>query len=361
MTALVAACGVVTVAWLLLAALLPRALREVPRADEKAVATGARVSVIVPAHDEEMLIRRCVSSLAAQDTPAYEIIVVDDHSTDQTASVAAQAGARVVTAADRPAGWLGKPWAAWQGAQAATGDWLLFVDADATLAPACLRAVVASAERNSADLLAALPRPACATFAEALLQPVMLLMMMWQFDPRRVNDPKDEAAAAPGSFLLFRRSAYERIGGHVAVKGEIVEDLKLAQLVKRNGMVLRLVAAPHLLATRRALSFRALWNSWFRVGVDGVGRSPVLAILALLAVQILFLGPYLAAPLGYVLAGVAAAHLIVTRVVRAQLGHAYGFDERWAWLQPLGALLAWLLLWRVFFASLGARSPERWR
>jgi len=190
---------------------------------------------------------------------------------------------------------------------------------------------------------------------------VMLLMMMWQFDPRRVNDPKDEAAAAPGSFLLFRRSAYERLGGHVAVKGEIVEDLKLAQLVKQNGMALRLVAAPHLVATRRALSFRALWNSWFRVGVDGVGRSPALAAVALLAVALLFWFPYGVAPLGWVLLGLAVAHLIVTRIVRAQLGHAYGFDERWAWLQPLGALLAWFVLLRVFFASLGARSPERWR
>ena len=359
MTALAVASGVVTAAWVLLAALLPKALREVPRADEKAVAAGAKVSVIVPAHDESALIRRCVSSIAAQDAPAHEIIVVDDHSTDDTAEVAAQAGARVVAAADRPEGWLGKPWAAWQGAQAASGEYLLFVDADAILAPACLRAVVAGAEKSGADLLAALPRAACASVAEALLQPVMLILMMWQFDPRRVNDPKDAAAAAPGSFLLFRRSAYDRAGGHVAVRGEIVEDLKLAQLVKQSGMTLRLVSAPHLVATRRALSLRALWNSWFRVGVDGVGRNPLLAVVALLAIALLFLLPYVA--IGWVLVGLAAAHLVVTRVVRAQLARAYGIDDRFAWLQPLGALMAWLLFVRVLFASIFARGPERWR
>ena len=361
MTILAVASGLVTAAWVLLAALLPRALREVPRADEKAVATGARVSVIVPAHDEEALIRRCVSSIAAQDAPAHEIIVVDDHSSDQTANVAAQAGARVVKAADRPGGWLGKPWAAWQGAQAASGELLLFVDADAILSPGCLRAVVASAEKTGADLLAALPRAACATFAEALLQPVMLLMMMWQFDPRRVNDPNDDVAAAPGSFLLFRRAAYDRVGGHTAVRAEIVEDLKLAQLVKKSGMTLRLVAAPHLVATRRALSLRALLNSWFRVGVDGVGRNPLIALAALAAILVLFLGPYALAPLGIALVVIAAAHLVTTRVVRAQLARAYGFDDRWAWLQPLGALMAWLLFWRVLFASLAARGPEKWR
>jgi hypothetical protein len=126
-------------------------------------------------------------------------------------------------------------------------------------------------------------------------------------------------------------------------------------------MSLRLVAAPHLVATRRALSLRKHWNSWFRVGVDGVGRNPLLALIALLAVTILFLGPYIAAPLGWFLAGIAAAHLIVTRVVRAQIARAYGIDDRFAWLQPIGAFLAWLLFWRVLVASTGPRGPERWR
>src|SRR5689334_7203885 len=112
-------------------------------------------------------------------------------------------------------------------------------------------------------------------------------------------------------------------------------------------MTLRLVSAPHLVATRRALSLRALWNSWFRVGVDGVGRNPLLALVALIAIAFLFLLPYGVAALGWVELGLAAAHLVVTRIVRAQLARAYGIDDRFAWLQPLGALMAWLLFVRV--------------
>jgi hypothetical protein len=189
----------------------------------------------------------------------------------------------------------------------------------------------------------------------------MLLLMMWQLDPRRVNDPADPVAAAPGSFLLFRRQAYAAIGGHAAVRDKVVEDLGLAEQVKRGGRRLRLLAAPHLFATSRAQSLAVLWTSWLRVTVDGLGRRPALAFVGALAVQLFFLTPYLLAPLGWPFLALASVHLLVTRAVRAQLGFAYGVDQRLAWLQPLGALLAELILLRALLALIGVGAAVAWR
>ena len=357
------ASAVVVALWAWLAALLPRALRRVPRID----ATGQPrqsplVSVVVPARNEEKLLPGCLAALAAQDFTPLEVVVVDDHSSDGTRQVAEAArGVRLVLAPERPAGWAGKCWAAWQGARAARGEWLLFLDADALTEPACLRATLADAQRAEADLLAAMPRADCASTWEALAQPVMLFLLLWHLHPERVNDPRDPTAAAPGSFLFFRRVAYEKMGGHEAVRGQVVEDLKLAQLVKQSGLKLRLAAAPHLVATRRPLTRRELWNGWCRVAVDGLGRRAGLGLLGGFAVAVAFLLPYAVAPLGWAATGLAAVHLLLARLVRLQLARAWGIDDRLAWLQPLGALFAVAVLLRAALAARTGGARVEWR
>jgi hypothetical protein len=188
------------------------------------------------------------------------------------------------------------------------------------------------------------------------VQPVMLMLLLWRDDPRRLNDPDDPSAAAPGSFLCFRRAAYQQIGGHRAVRGEVVEDRKLAERVKQGALRLRVLAAPTLIETSRPLALRDLWNGWSRVAPDGLGRRAGAAAFGANIVQTLFLLPYMLAPLGGWLAALAALHLGVTLIVRAQLRAAYGIDNRFAWLQPLGALFAIAVLLRSIVPG-----AVRWR
>jgi glycosyltransferase involved in cell wall biosynthesis len=360
MLAAVIVSALIVACWALLAASLPRAVNRVARADasspKRPTATTSApplVSVIVPARNEQALLPRCLASLEAQGYPSLDVVVVDDHSTDGTRTIA-ERSAPVVAAPDPPAGWAGKCWAAWQGARAARGEWLLFLDADAVLAPGCIEAALNGAA--DADLLTLMPRARCSSVLEGIVQPVMLMLLLWRYDPRRLNDPRDPAAAAPGSFLFFRRAAYEGIGGHAAVRGEVVEDLKLAERIKHGGLRLRVLAAPTLIETSRQLSPRELWNGWSRVAPDGTERHAGAALLGAGAVAILFVLPYVLAPAGSWLVALAALHFALVLVVRMQLRAAYGIDSRFAWLQPLGAIFATLVLLRATIPG-----KVRWR
>jgi hypothetical protein len=352
LAAAAAASGLVVALWGVLAVRLPAATRAVPRltrtsrqdAFESPASPGPLVSIIVPARNEEALLARCLASLSAQHYGPLEVIVVDDRSTDGTHAIAERMARAVVTPSDPPPGWTGKCWAAWQGSAAARGEWLLFVDADAELAPECVAAAMSAA--GDADLLTLLPRARCATLAEAIVQPVMLMLLLWHCDPRRLNDPRDPSAAAPGSFLLFRRRAYHRIGGHAAVRGEVVEDRKLAERVKQERLRLRVLAAPSLMETSRPLGLRDLWNDWSRVMREGTAGHASEAALAAGAVQTLFLLPYLLAPASAWLAALSVLHFALALVVRIQLRAAYGVDDRLAWLQPVGAVFAIAVLLR---------------
>jgi hypothetical protein len=355
--------AIVVFLWAFFCASLPFVLRHVPRArtDAPAPAQVPRVSVIIPARDEEKLLPRCLASLRAQDVPVHEIIVVDDDSNDATARVAADCGARVVPAGTRPAGWAGKPWAAHAGSREATGDWLLFIDADAVLAPNCLRVVLNEAQMESADLLSLLPRPTCSTVYEAVAQPVFMLATMGFLQVRDVNDPQSQAAAAWGGFLLFPRSSFEALGGFASVQNEVLDDLMLARAIKRRGMKLRLLAAPELVEAARQQSIRQHSDAARRLIAGAMPRSVLLPLLSAVLVLEFFVGPYLLAPLGAMFLALAVIHLACVLVVRAQLARAYALDSRFALLQPLAGLLFALFLFGVSASALGKGVAIRWR
>jgi chlorobactene glucosyltransferase len=270
--------------WLMLLAFLLLGVREpteLPEVTERGERTSPRVSVVVPARNEAANIERCVRSLTASSYPNFEVIVVNDRSSDGTAPLAraVEPGrARrllVIDGEELPQGWLGKPWACWQGAQAAEGDLLLFTDADTIHEPELLeRAVLALAEED-ADLLTVVGRQIMVTFWEKLVQPQVFLTMIMRF-PRfeslgRTGSWRD--AIANGQFMLFRREAYEAIGGHEAVKDEVVEDLVLAQIVKRRGFALRIRGAEDVLATRMYRSLAHLVEGWSKNIIMGGLRS----------------------------------------------------------------------------------------
>jgi cellulose synthase/poly-beta-1,6-N-acetylglucosamine synthase-like glycosyltransferase len=362
-TAVLVIDALVVLLWVLSCASFPFVLRDVPRAraDPPAPSQASRLSVIIPARDEELLLPRCLNSVRAQDAPLHEIIVVDDHSSDSTARVATDGGARVVSAGSRPEGWAGKTWAAQVGSREATGDWLLFIDADAVLAPSCVRSALYEAQEHSADLLSFFPRPTCSTFFEAVGQPVFLLASMGSFNMQTLNDAKSPMAGAWGGFLLFRRSSYDALGGFAAAQNEVVEDLMMARAVKQRGMKLRVLLAPELVEAARAQSLGKLWDAACRLVMGALPRSAVVPLVLAALVVVFFIGPYLLAPLGSAFVVMAAVHFACVLLLRFQMARAYALDNRFAVLQPLAALGLAAVLLRASIGALGKRSMIRWR
>lgn len=361
--ALLAVDSFVVLGWVLYSAATPSLLRRHPmaRLPTTPPTVRGRVSVIIPARNEEQLLPRCLDSIRAQRMPVHEIIVVDDESTDATPRLAAERGAHVVPAGSRPTGWAGKPWAAHVGSKAATGDWLLFVDADAVLAPDCIGVALAEADEHASDLLSFMPRPTCSTTLEAIGQPFFLMMIMVALDMGRVNDPKTTAAAAWGGFLLFRRSAYEAIGGHVAVQNEVLEDLMLARAIKGRGLKLRALSAPDLVDNSREQPAGRAFNAGWRLAKGSQAGKPLLTAAGAAVVVVWFVGPYLVAPFWRIFAILAAVHLACMLFVRDQLWRNLRLDRRFALLQPLVALLFAMALLMVSLASLGPSAAIRWQ
>jgi chlorobactene glucosyltransferase len=206
-----------------------------------------RVSILLPVRNEEHNVELCVRSLLAQDYADFEILVLDDGSTDRTnevlAALAAEDGRlRVRQGKVLPRGWLGKNWACFQLAEAAAGELLLFTDADTWHHPQALRDAVSALVAERSDVLSALPREVVASWAERLVVPIMPWAIL-SFLPlglaHRLRVPA--LTAAVGQFMLWRRETYENLGGHAAVRGHISDDLSLVRLIAARGRVWRLV------------------------------------------------------------------------------------------------------------------------
>jgi glycosyltransferase involved in cell wall biosynthesis len=243
------------------------------------------VSAIIPARNEEASIARAVESVAAQPEIG-EVIVVDDQSTDRTGGILAQLARRipklrVLSTHELPRGWVGKNYAASLGAAAATGDWLLFTDADTFHLPGSTRRALADAVDHDAVLVSYSPEQELKTFWERALIPFVYCRLAARFSYARVNDPRLPDAAANGQFLLVLRDAYESVGGHAAVAGEIVEDVALARIVKRGGYRIYFTAPIGIVRTRMYGSFAAIWQGWTKnlYSLMGGGLRPALVEL----------------------------------------------------------------------------------
>ena len=223
-----------------------------------------RVSVLVPTRNEERNITPCVRSLLAQDYADFEVIVLDD-SEDRTPdilqSLAGDERLRVMAGEPLPAGWLGKNWACHQLAQAATGEILLFTDADTRHHPSMLRDAVTALLAERFDFLSAIPRQELYTWAERLVIPV-LPWSLHTFFPialaRRLR--LRTLATAAGQFMLFRKKAYAVIGGHKGVRGSVVDDVSLAQQVVKAGLPWSLVDGKARISVRMYRTFKEVWD-----------------------------------------------------------------------------------------------------
>ncbi len=225
------------------------------------------ISVIVPARNESRNIRRSIQALLAQDYPRFELIVVDDHSNDDTPDILSQLARvdsrlRIVAGSDLPAGWAGKPYALVQGVAVAQGEWLCFVDADTFAHPGLLSAAYHWAEKQAADMFSIFTEQVLGSFWERTILPLVFLGLSFGFPPEKVNDPGKPDAIANGQFILIKRRAYEQVGGHTAVRDHIDEDKAIAILVKRAGYRLVLADGRKVASTRMYTSLPEMWEGW---------------------------------------------------------------------------------------------------
>ena len=224
------------------------------------------ISVLVPARNEEEGIAACVESLVQQEEIA-EIVVVNDQSTDRTAEIVrglatGHPRVKMINVAELPAGWVGKNYAVWLGAREAKCEWLLLTDADAVHEKhAAARAMEIATEQN-AMLVSFSPEQVMETWYEKAVIPYVYCRLAKKLSYEQVNDPANTAAAANGQFLLIRRDAYEAVGGHAGIAGEVLEDVALAKKVKGCGYRIWFGSGKGIVRVRMYRSFRAMWGGW---------------------------------------------------------------------------------------------------
>jgi chlorobactene glucosyltransferase len=237
------------------------------------VSKAPLVSVLVPARNEEhRVLADCVRSILAQDYERFEVIAVNDRSTDGTGAILETLARNddrllVVEGEEPPAGWLGKPFAMEQAFRHARGEWILATDADMIFDKAALRTAMDRTLEERGDAMTLIPHFEALSFWERVMIPtwVWVLLMFTLF--YRTSNPKTPGAVGIGGFFLMRRTVLERVGGYQALKNEVMEDVRLAEMIKRSGARLFTESAPNLIKTRMYRNFAEMWEcstkNWF--------------------------------------------------------------------------------------------------
>ncbi len=325
-----------------------------------------RISVVIAARNEVDDLPATLDSLLAQDVPVDEIVVVDGASTDGTPEVARARAPRVrlIEEPPLPAGWVGKSWACAVGAGATQGEWILFLDADVHLHPAAVGTALAWAIRESADLASLATRIEVGSTWERIVMPFYVQMVLTYLRAPRVNRDSSSAAMANGQFTLVRRAAYEMVGGHEAIRAQLVEDVALAQRFRAHGLRLRVAWAPELAQTRMYRSRSEISEGILKT-VHGTRYSTAVQIGRIIGLVGLFWLPLGVLPLGIavgdpILIGMGAflyvalfgKHIAFARASRAPA--AYGL------LYPVAVAFFVVLLARSIRRGAGHR-PVEWK
>jgi glycosyltransferase involved in cell wall biosynthesis len=228
-----------------------------------------RLSVIVPARNEADVLRPCLESLLAQSEAGFvvaedwELLLVDDGSTDKTRSIALSLPqVTVLDPEPLKPGWTGKANAVWTAARQAKGEWLLFTDADTIHVAGNLQRAIHEAEHAQVVMLSYSPRQVVTGFWQSALMPLIFSELALAYPPKLVSDPASRVAAANGQFLMVQRAAYFQVGGHAAVAASLLEDVDLAFLLKRRKYPIRFRYAPDALSTRMYRSFGSMFQGW---------------------------------------------------------------------------------------------------
>jgi glycosyltransferase involved in cell wall biosynthesis len=331
--------------------------------------------VLIPARDEAARIGACLDGLARQTYRDFEVVVVDDHSSDGTAEVVRRYADRlpaleILPARPLPAGWAGKCWACWQAAARARGEWLLFLDADVTPEPGLLAALMARAERQKLDLLTLMPLLTLGSLAERAVLPAFMALLYALYPLDEIGDPRSPRAFANGQCLLIRRAPYAAIKGHQAVRASILEDVELGRRAKAAGYRLAAAAAPDLIVVR-------MYTGWASMS-EGLGKNAVAgyasggkhsawagarqALVAFLPLYLLGAGALVAlerpgATLGWALLAHGAGLLAAALACWGWLAHRrYRLAPWWGALLPLGTAIYFWLAARSLFRLRSGRG-----
>ena len=251
------------------------------------------LSIVVPARNEERAVETGVRSLLAQEYPRFEVVVVEDRSTDRTGAILASLAAAdprltVLHGAEPPPGWLGKPHALWQGARHATGEVLLFADADVRYHPRAASEAVGFLERRSVDLVAFFPKLETAGFWEHVLMPNLSITIYFGPGFLANADWLRRIAVGSGAGNLVRRRVYDAVGGHEALRASVIDDVRLALEVKRAGYRARAVIATDRIAVRMYHGFREIWDGFTKNTAFVLGGLTGVAVLFIVVLSILF-------------------------------------------------------------------------
>ena len=346
--------------------------------------TDTSLTVVIPAFNEADNIEGCLTHVLMSDKPCshWEVFVVDDQSSDNTVKIAEQTigivagadqpSAAVLQAGPRPKGerWVGKNWGCSQAMEQIGSEWVLFIDADVTLAPDAIRRALQQSINEKADLFSLAPRLTCGCLAEWMVQPIMASLLGLGFPILEANDPASTVAFAAGPFMLFRRNSYNTIGGHRALAGEVVEDLALARRIKEGGFRLRYVLGIDAVNLQMYANLEALWEGWSKNWFLGLDRSISKSLGAGGVVLLMFTLPWLLLPTSLTMAflsnqdqilwlcdaGFAFIAILMQLGVRLWTRTRFSVPLRHWWLMGIGGVIIGLIAPTSVWKSLTGRG-----
>ncbi|MCW2276850.1 glycosyltransferase [Heliophilum fasciatum] len=255
------------------------------------------LSILIPAREEEGNIGECLRALLADPDPSLEVIVLDDHSRDQTAAIVAAIAnegprVRLIASSPLPPGWLGKSYGCHQLAQQAQGTWWLFLDADVRLQPDAIQQIKAAVHNLDRGLFSGIPFQETGSWLEKLVVPMMAFLIACHLPLHLVRtSPDPKFTAAHGAFLLIHRDTYKACGGHQAFRGHLLDDMQMARAVKKAGHPLFFRAIHHWVHMRMYHNAREVWNGFKKNLYPGLDRNPLILGGMLSLYSLLYLLP----------------------------------------------------------------------
>ncbi len=352
-----------------------------PLSSPRIAGEGVRITVCVPARNEEANLEACVCSILASTERDIEVLVYDDQSTDNTPNILAKLIAsdprvRAAQVTPLPAGWNGKQHACWRMSEQARGTWLCFTDADVRFEPNCLADALTFAQSQKADMVSTFPRQITGSLAERLAVPMIFFILFSYLPMPRMRTTRDPAAsAACGQFILVSRNAYDKAGGHEAFKNSMHDGVKMPREVRKAGFHTDLFDGTHLLSVRMYRGLAQTWRGFAKNAFEGLGSVGLLMfitvvhllahVLPWIIVPWALLGRL--APSTFVASPTDLAALFAVSCVAMAVLQRFLLARRFqqgltpVLLHPLGVLMMTMIQWHSLYLSLTGKRAWRGR
>ena len=336
------------------------------------------VTVCVPARDEENNIADCLHGILNFDYPDFDVLVVDDRSTDRTPEILEDLARRhprlkVVRNSELPEGWMGKSYALHVASQHTDSPWLFFLDADTRHHPQCLRASMRQVFDHDLDVLTAVCGFDTPTLWERIIMPICGAILMRRAGLNQTNRPDAPAGFINGQFILMSRRTYDDIGGHAAVAGHILEDLAFAHIIKNSARRVRLAWGRDVITVRMYRNLAQMLEGWSRIFLGAIGRRPAwytemalaVCVCTLLPSLVILLSPFLllsghAYPLTWINFSLASLAFAFSILTMRNINVITGVPTRYAFLRSLSSIPLIVIYWRAIALALG-RASLSWR